>query len=160
MNNKKGFTLIETVVALGILAISLTMAMALVVNVVFLALNARNTTAANALMQTRLNAAVSTLCTECGTNLNGLLALDDDGIRTIKTINGESSNAYESTKTIDGITYTGTIAVPVHPIPVYSTTGGKIISGANFRKVTSLIEWSYKGRTYKEQTIQYVKVIF
>jgi prepilin-type N-terminal cleavage/methylation domain-containing protein len=65
MTNKKGFTLLEVVVALGILAIALAGAVTLVTTALHLMTTARDTTQANVLVQKGLSDGIASVCTTC-----------------------------------------------------------------------------------------------
>lgn len=127
--NHRGFTLIEVTVALGILAITLAWSAQLVVNVLNLSLLTRDTTEATALAQRGLTEAMA----------------------QIKSCSGDISVA-------DKTQGTKTLRVVATP---YSASNASLfpenLKSAGYTKVTSTVNWSFRGQSRTTSLTQFIR---
>lgn len=142
MRSKKGFTLVEVVVALGILTIVLAATVTLIIGVVNLALVARDKTEATALVQKGLSETISRI-QKCDSSLT----------TQNYSINGKSIYIYIN-KAKDP---SGNYAVADENFKFDSTgTLGGTINSAGFYKVTAVVTWSFRGKDYSTEATQFV----
>jgi prepilin-type N-terminal cleavage/methylation domain-containing protein len=140
MRNKKGFTLIEVVVALGILTIVLSATVTLIIQVVNLAMITRDKTEATALVQKGLSEKISDI-KKCGGTLT-----DSSSV-----VNGKNLYVYID-KEKDA---SGNYTVVDNDVNILGTRGSSITS-ANFYKIIAVVKWNFRGIEYTSEATQYV----
>ena len=129
MNAKKGFTLIEMVVALGILAMALTASVTMIVGVVNLAMITRDITEASALAQKALSDSVAAACLNC---------------KEIKW--PTPTSAPNKAVTV------------LHPTTFPAVgTGSDQITDTDYYKITAVVTWTLRTIPYSTSTTQYVR---
>jgi len=167
MRNKKGFTLIETVVALGILTTALAGALILIFAAMNLSMNSRNSTTANAYMQKRMADSISVFCVGCGMTpddatlqralgtSSDISDLRDDGTRGT---GGHVAKQYQPGATsIDGVSYEGTVYID-RDFTAIPPTDEHQITKDKFAKIISVVKWTYRGQDYNVKTSEYVRL--
>lgn len=156
-SQKKGFTLIETVVALGILTIALTAAITLIVNVVNMSMLTRDKTEATALMQKGISDAAAA-CGGCRSSnllstpytLGGTVTVDRYGN---EDPGGKPANKFtlsDGGKTLTVLFYSDFDAIN-------EAAGAGQIDKTQFTMVASIVTWSIRGVNHSTRAIQYVR---
>lgn len=146
MKNKKGFTLIEVVVALGILAMALAGAVTLITVALRLSVESRNVTQATALMQKGIadgSVAVESCCTTAPT-------LTPPGKTSDYAV---ATGGFQYTPTVGNTKYT--LFVSFDQNFADQTSGTEKISKDKFTKVTSKVTWD--TNTTGVSTTQYLR---
>jgi prepilin-type N-terminal cleavage/methylation domain-containing protein len=154
MKTKKGFTLVEVVVALGILAMALAAAVTLIITALNLALVSRDNTEATALMQKGL-ALGEVTCNSCSTiaptgyspTAGTAVTLDSSGneggsdaaIRYDYTDSGKTNHIY-----FDNAFAT----IGTDPYKIDNT---------NFTKIISVVTWKFRNQDYRITSSQYIR---
>jgi len=153
------------VVALGVLTIALAGAITLIIQVVNMAVNATNTTTANALLQQQTSHAISTICGSCmGANTNVSLALG--GTEATVELNTETDEEEvgggQSGRKFTMNAYSDTYTITTYIIDSgFSLTSEEntsiVIDSTKFYKIICKVEWEYKKVPYKIKQIEYAR---
>jgi type II secretory pathway pseudopilin PulG len=155
----KGFTLLETVVALGLLALALTLSVTLVVSGTNLSMNSRDTTQANNFIQKGLSDAQSAIRNNCPACIKL-----DTGYYTVfpTTFNETGDNTYKhQNDTINNTTYNLQVEIDGSAWPnvddTPDSTSVQSVTSSDFFKVTVTVTWNNRNGTQTDSAVQYIR---